>query len=128
MIAVVLIAVLATALAAAVLASLAIRSSGKHYRDRLADKAGELDRAYRRIDVLEQMLDESRATALNVTVPVKNDAKPARVILPDEVIEELSQIEDEGDRAELEADIRVQLEADPSADPYTVARKVLGGA
>lgn len=128
MLVVVLIAVLATALVAAVLSSLAIRSSGKHYRDRLADKAGELDRAYRRIDVLEQMLDESRATALNVNVPVKTETKSTRVVLPDEVIDELAQIEDEGDRAELEADIRVQLEADPTADPIAIARKVLGGA
>lgn len=121
-----LIAVLATAIAAAAIAGLAIRSSGKHYRERLADKCGELDRAYRRIDVLEQMLDEVRATALNVTVPVKSDA-PARVVLPPEVIAELNEIEDVADRAELEADIRVQLEQDPAADPIAIARKVLGG-
>jgi hypothetical protein len=116
------IAILLSALCCAIL----IRANTGHCNRRIADKVAELDRAYRRIDVLEQMLDEVRAHTLNVTTPVKSDA-PSRLELPAEVYAELDEIEDVAMRAELEADIRVQMEAHPTIDPVVIARQVLGG-
>lgn len=128
MLAAVLIAIAATATVCFAIAAIIMLEIGRHYRARLSDSRAELDRALLRINSLEQMLDESRANALNVTVPVKSDAKlTTRIQLPPEVVAELNEIEDDGDRAELESDIRVQLEADPTADPMTVARRVFGG-
>lgn len=121
-----LVAIGVTVILSAVASALLVRSNTGHHKERLADKVAELDRAYRRIDLLEQMLDESRAHALNVNVPVRA-AEPARVELPADVLAELEEIEDVATRAELEADLRVQIEAHPTIDPIVIARQVLGG-
>jgi hypothetical protein len=122
-----LIAIGATIVIATVASAFVVRSNNAHHTERLTDKRAELDRAYRRIDVLEQMMDEVRANAHNVTVPVKSGENLTRSELPAEVIAELDEIEDVATRAELESDIRIQMEAKPNVDPMVIARSVLGG-
>lgn len=118
---------------AALFGSIAIASTSvtintaRHHSGRLADKTAELARAYHRIDALEQMLDESRAAILNVPAPQPKDARPGPAPLPPEVIAELDEIEDPAVRAEMAADIRVELEQNPEADPLEIARKMIGG-
>jgi hypothetical protein len=117
--------------AAAVLGAIAIAAgsiaftSRAHYRERLLDKSLELDRASLRIDQLERMLDEARAAALHVSGPLGAEM-PSLEPLPPKVVDMLADIEDEGVRAEMAADIRIQLEQTPDADPVDVARTVIG--
>jgi hypothetical protein len=77
-----LIAIGATIVIATIASAFVVRSNNAHHTERLTDKRAELDRAYRRIDALEQMLDEVRANALNVTVPVKSGENLTRSELP----------------------------------------------
>ena len=100
-------------------------SSDRHHQRRIDDKTKELDRANRRIDALERMLDESRANVLGVAPP--EISAPATRPRPEGVIEELEQIDDEATRAELEADIRIEMEAHPEQDATAIARRVIGG-
>jgi hypothetical protein len=121
-----LVAIGVTVVLSAASSAILVRANTGHYRARLFDSRNELDRALLRINLLEQMLDESRAHALNVNVPVRA-AEPARVELPADVLAELDEIEDVAMRAEIEADLRVQIEAHPTIDPIIIARQVFGG-
>lgn len=102
-------------------------STARHHKGRLDDRTRELDRAYGRIGALEQMLDESRARILDVAAPQPRDARPAAAPLPPEVIAELDEIEDPATRAEMAADIRVEIEAHPEQDPLAIAARMIGG-
>lgn len=119
------------AIAAAILGAIAVGatsvgvSNGRQYRARLNESAQHLGRAHLRIEVLERMLDESRANALNVPAPRGHEA-PELLPLPPEVVAELDEIEDDSTRAELEADVRLQMALNPGADPIALVRSVIG--
>jgi hypothetical protein len=122
-----LAAIGSTVLLSAVSCAILVHSNTNHYRARLFDSRNELDRALLRIERLEQMLDESRAHALNVAVPLKSGDVLIKADLPSEVLAELDEIEDAAARADLESDIRIQIDAHPTIDPLVIARGVLGG-
>lgn len=103
------------------------RCEGCHHAARLQDRTTELNRAYARIDALERMMDDARATRLNVPAPPLKDATAGPAALPDEVLAELDMIDDPAVRAEMEADIRIEIAAHPDEDPLAIAQRMIGG-
>lgn len=122
-----IVAVVAAAILGAVaMASISTGiSNGRQFRERLAEKAADIARCHLRIEALERMLDESRANVLGVVAPQAREST-GPVPLPPEVIAELDEIEEDVVRAELEADIRLQLQLHPEQEPLAIARSVIG--
>lgn len=124
---VLLAAVVVTAAVSTLLSAYIIKSMRGQYEIRIAEKIQELARAYRRIEHLELTIDEVRSQVLSTSLPPAAAAHSARSPLPEAIANELAAFEDPDVRAELEADARMQLEADPDADPAAIAREMTGG-
>lgn len=92
-------------------------------RDRLTDRNEELERTRARVGQLEFTIDEIRARQLETTPPVPTDTTPARV-LPAEIEQEISLIEDADGRDEYREQALLILEQFPELEPKDVIERL----
>lgn len=115
-----LTAILLGVLIAALVSAYIVSSLTRQYEARLHDAHSQLARAYDRIQFLELTIDEVRARELSTSLPPVPAQPATKTALPDEVKNELLQIEDPDHRAELEESARYAIEQNPEADPREI--------
>ena len=93
------------------------------FKQLLASKVEELERALSRIAFLENTIDEVRARELGTAPPIAVDPTPEKKPLPERIQELLEEIDDP--TGEIEALARHRLEVD-LADADTVAAELFG--